>query len=139
MTPLQPTPGLARPPRCIDAPRPRRAGFTLLEVLVALVVVSLALLAALRAGGGLQDDAERYRESVLAEQCAQNYLVEQRLRQNFVGTGVHVQACTQADRSFTLRTDVQPTPNPNFRRVDLSVLDASGWAAWKVVAIVWNQ
>lgn len=133
----------ARPaPPCAasrGAPRSRRAGFTLLEVLVALVVVSLALLAALRAGGGLQDDAERYRESVLAQQCAQNYLVEQRLRQNFAGTGVHVQSCTQADRSFTVRADVQPTPNPNFRRVDLRVLDASGWAAWKLVAIIWNR
>jgi general secretion pathway protein I len=126
-------------PSAVVALRLRLAGFTLLEVLVALVVVALALLAAMRATGVLQDDAERYRESILAEQCAQNYLVEQRLRQNFVSTGVHVQACTQADLSFTLRADVQPTPNPSFRRVDLSVLDASGWAAWKVVAIVWNQ
>lgn len=105
---------------------------------MALAVVALALLAALRAGGGLQDDAQRYRDSVLAEQCAQNYLVEQRLRQSYVGTGVFVQSCTQADRSFTIRADAQPTPNPNFRRIDLSVLDASGWAAWRVVAIAWN-
>ncbi len=117
----------------------RPAGFTLLEVLVALAVVSLALLAALRAGGGLQDDAERYRASVLAEQCAQNYLVEQRLRRGPLGTGVHDALCTEADRSFTVRANVLPTPNPQFRRIDLSVLEPSGWAAWRIVAIAWNE
>lgn len=116
----------------------RRSGFTLLEVLVALAVVSLTLLAALRASGQLQDDAERYRDSVLAQQCAQNYLVEQRLRQSFAPVGVSTNACTQAGRDFVVRADVVGTPNPNFRRIDLSVLTPSGWAAWKVVALAWN-
>ena len=116
----------------------RSAAFTLLEVLVALAVVSLGLLAALRASGQLQNDAERYGDSVLAEQCAQNYLVEQRLRQNFAPVGVQTSRCEQAGRSFTVRADVVGTPNPNFRRIDLSVLTASGWAAWKVVALAWN-
>ncbi len=124
-------------PQAVRAPRD--AGFTLLEVLVALAVVSLALLAALRASGALQDDAGRYRNSVLAEQCAQNYLVEQRLRQNFVAVGNSVSSCSEGGVDFTLHVDVRPTPNPNFRRIDLRVLDASGWAAWKVVAIAWNQ
>lgn len=116
----------------------RWRGFTLLEVLVALAVVSLTLLAALRASGQLQNDAERYGDSVLAQQCAQNYLVEQRLRQNFAPVGVSTSTCTQAGHDFTLRVEVSGTPNPNFRRIDLRVLAPSGWAAWTVVALAWN-
>ncbi len=124
-------------PRRMPPPR-RFAGLTLLEVLVALAVVSVALLAAMRASGQLQDDAGRYRNSVLAEQCAQNFLVEQRLRQSFAAVGVHLSRCTQAGQSFTIRANVQGTPNPNFRRLDLSVLTSSGWSAWRVVALTWN-
>jgi general secretion pathway protein I len=39
---------------------------------------------------------------------------------------------------FTVAVDVMPTPNPNFRRVQVNVLDASGWSAWQVVTIIGN-
>ncbi len=119
--------------------RPRHAstrGFTLLEVLVALAVVAIALLAAMRASGGLQDNAQRYHQAVLAQQCAENFLIDQRLSRIFLPTGQSQSRCTEADANFTLNVDVQPTPNPNFRRVDVQVLDASGWAAWNVVTII---
>jgi general secretion pathway protein I len=118
--------------------RAAQRGFTLLEVLVALAVVAISLLAAMRASGGAQDNAARLRESVLAAQCAENFLVEQRLNRVFPSVGTSSSSCTEADASFTLALDVQPTPNPNFRRVDLQALDASGWSAWHVVTIVGN-
>jgi general secretion pathway protein I len=113
-------------------------GFTLLEVLVALAVVAIALLAAMRASGGLQDNAERYHQAVLAQQCAENYLIDQRLSRIFLATGQSQSRCTEANATFTLNVDVQPTPNPNFRRVDVQVQDASGWTAWNVVTIIGN-
>ena len=108
-------------PRCSSS-----RGFTLLEVLVALAVVAIALLAAMRASGGLQDNAERYHQAVLAQQCAENFLIDLRLSRIFLPTGQSQSRCTEANASFTLSVDVQPTPNPNFRRVDVQVLDASG-------------
>ncbi|MDE1979099.1 MAG: type II secretion system minor pseudopilin GspI [Betaproteobacteria bacterium] len=113
-------------------------GFTLLEVLVALAVVAIALLAAMRAAGGVADNAQRYRMTVLAEQCAQNFLVDQRLSKTFLSVGQSTSACTQANVPFTVAVDVMPTPNPNFRRVQVNVLDASGWSAWQVVTIIGN-
>ncbi len=113
-------------------------GFTLLEVLVALAVVAIAMLAALRASGGLQDNAQRYHQAVLAQLCAENFLVEQRLTRNFLPVGQNTSTCTEAGTSFTLNVDVQPTPNPNFRRVDVQVQQASGWTAWNVVTIIGN-
>ena len=113
-----------------------RAGFTLLEVLVALAVVALALVAAMRAANGVLDGAQRNLASVLARQCAENLLVEQRLRRVVPPVGSNQQRCTQAGATFTVDTEVRPTPNPNFRRVALDVRDADGWTAWSVVTIV---
>lgn len=119
--------------------RARRAGgFTLLEVLVALAVVAIALLAAMRAAGGVGDNARRYRDAVLAEQCAQDFLVEQRLAKTFLPIGRSSSGCTQADTPFTVDVDVMPTPNPNFRRVQVDVRAADGWSAWQVTTIIGN-
>jgi len=125
--------------RCHPPRRPGRCcGFTLLEVLVALAVVAIALLAAMRAAGNVSDDAQRYRHAVLAEQCAQNVLVDQRLSKTFLPIGQSSSRCTQADVSFTVVVHVMPTPNPNFRRVQVNVLDASGWSAWQLITIIGN-
>jgi general secretion pathway protein I len=117
---------------------PATRGFTLLEVLIALAVVAISLLAAMRAAGSVADNAQRYRLAVLAEQCVQNVLVDQRLNKTFLPIGQSTGTCTQADTRFTVAVDVMPTPNPNFRRMQVNVLDASGWSAWQVVTIIGN-
>lgn len=113
-------------------------GFTLLEVLVALAIVAVTLLAAMRAAGSVGDNATRYRTAVLAEQCAQNLLIEQRLHKVFPSVGQSTNICVQAGTPFTVLMNVLPTPNPNFRRVQVTVRDASGWNAWELVTIVGN-
>ena len=106
--------------------RPDSAGFTLIEVLVALAIVAVTLAAGLRAAAAVTDNAQRLAEVTAAQWCADNQLVELRLSKQFPGVGDTDFSCEQAGRTYkgTLRSRI--TPNPNFRRVDASVSDASG-------------
>lgn len=98
---------------------PRRiAGFTLVEVLVALGIVAIALLAGLQASAALTANARRQSERVLAQLCAQNALAQIRLARQLPDVGESGTHCVQAGRTLDLQLQVQPTPNPNFRRVD---------------------
>lgn len=96
----------------------RVAGFTLVEVLVALGIVAIALLAGLQASAALTANAERQSERVLAQLCAQNALAQIRLARQLPDVGESGTPCLQAGRTLDLLLQVQPTPNPNFRRVD---------------------
>ena len=96
-------------------------GFTLIEVLVALAIVALALSAGIQATGALTRAAERQSTQWLAQLCAENALVQQRLARQLPGTGDTTQTCAQAGQDLQVRLSVRPTPNPNFRRVDAVV------------------
>lgn len=96
----------------------RRAGFTLLEVLVALAVVSIALAAGLRAAGVLTDNAERLSDVMAAQWCADNQLTELRLRRAFPGVGDSDFSCEQLARTYRGKLLVRPAGfNPDFRQV----------------------
>lgn len=102
--------------------RPLRArGFTLIEILVALAIVATALAAGIQATGALTRAAERQSTQWLAQLCAENTLVAMRLTRQLPGTGDATSSCIQAGQELQVRTSVQPTPNPNFRRVDAVV------------------
>ena len=98
-------------------------GFTLIEVLVALSIVAVALLAGLKATGSLSRNAERQNIGMLGQICAENELIRLRLRRQLPDTGNSQIDCPQADRMLQVNLSVRPTPNPNFRRVDARVLD----------------
>ena len=96
-------------------------GFTLIEILVALAIVATALAAGIQATGALTRAAERQSTQWLAQLCAENTLVAMRLTRQLPNTGDATTTCTQAGLVLQVRTSVQPTPNPNFRRVDAVV------------------
>ncbi len=102
------------------------AGFTLLEVLVALAVAAIALAAGLRAASVLGDNAERLGDVVAAQWCADNQLTELRLQRAFPGVGDSDFSCEQLGRVYQGKLVTRPTPNPNFRRVDAVVSDDQG-------------
>lgn len=99
--------------------RPR--GFTLIEVMVALAVVAIALLAGIQASNALVRTAERQDVQWLAQVCAENELARLRLSRQLPDTGETESTCDQLGRAFRVLLRVQPTPNPNFRRVDADV------------------
>jgi len=104
--------------------RNRLQGFTLVEVLVALTIVGVALLAGLKASGALTLHAQRQSDMLLGQLCAENALQQIRLSRQMPGLGETSRECVQAGQTFALTLNVQPTPNPNFVRVDAQVRNA---------------
>ena len=99
----------------------RARGFTLVEVLVALAITAIALVAGLKATAALTDNAGRQGTVLLAQICAENRLTELRLARQLPGVGEVTSDCAQAGRTLQVTQTVRPTPNPNFRRVDAAV------------------
>lgn len=108
-------------PRCAKTGRRQEAGFTLIEVLVALGIVAIALTAGLKATASLTRNAERQSDALLAQLCAENELIKQRLGRQMPGVGDSDTTCEQAGQTFRVQTTVRPTPNPNFLRLDARV------------------
>ena len=100
-------------------------GFTLSEVLVAVAIVSIALLAALRAAGQGTSNAGELRSRLLAGWVAENRLAEHRARGDWLPLGMERGAGRQGGVEFAWREEVTAMPNPDFRRVDVFVYAAS--------------
>ena len=98
-------------------------GFTLLEVLVALVIVGTALAASLRAVGSLSSNGASLRTNMMATWSAENRLVQVRLARVYPSIGKESFDCPQGDLQLTCVQEVLATPNPRMRRVEVSVYD----------------
>jgi general secretion pathway protein I len=105
--------------------RGTQAGFTLLEVLVALFIVGTALVAALQAIGSLTRNSEGLRTTMMATWSAENRLVQIRLAQTFPSVGKTSFACPQGNLQLQCEEEVIMSPNPLLRRVEVSVYDTA--------------
>lgn len=99
-------------------------GFTLLEVLVALVIVGTALGASLRAVGSLTQNSNDLRAAMMATWSAENRLSQIRLAHEWPELGQRKFNCPQGELLLLCEENVLTTPNPFFRRVEVSVFDA---------------
>ena len=75
----------------------RHAGFTLLEVLVALVIVGTALAASLRAIGSLTQNSSDLRAAMMATWSAENRLTQIRLAHEWPPLGRREFPCSQGE------------------------------------------
>ncbi|MDL2353850.1 MAG: type II secretion system minor pseudopilin GspI [Pseudomonadota bacterium] len=98
-------------------------GFTLLEVLVALVIVGTALGASLRAVGSLAANSAGLRSAMMATWSAENRLVQIRLGHEFPAVGKRSFDCAQGDLKLVCEEEVLASPNPLLRRVEVAVFD----------------
>ncbi len=96
-------------------------GFSLLEMLVALAIVSIGLIAALRATGVGTEGVSEYRNRMLAQWLAQNIVSERTARQDWPSPDVISNEEEFAGHLFVVRQEVKTTPNSQFRRLDVSV------------------
>lgn len=119
----------------VRARRVGNGGFTLVEVLVALAIVAITLIAGLQASAAMGRNAQRQADRVLAQVCAENTLAQIRLSRQLPDVGERTAPCEQSGRSLTVIADIQPTPNPNFRRVRTRVA-LDGFTVLQLTTIV---
>ena len=100
------------------------AGFTLLEVMVALVIVGTALGASLRAVGSLTQNSNDLRAAMMATWSAENRLSQIRLAHEWPALGQRSFDCPQGELNLLCEENVLATPNPYFRRVEVSVFES---------------
>ncbi len=99
----------------------RAAGFTLLEVLVALAIFALVAASVLTATARSLQTASRLEEKTLAMWIADNQLVELQLSKNPVAEGRDQGEVDFAGRRWQWQSEVQTTREPDMRRVTLWV------------------
>lgn len=108
--------------------RRAHAGFTLIEVMVALAIVAITLGAGIKAAGALADNSQRLVEVTSAQWCAENQLTELRLTRFFqVPTEFEFQ-CEQLGLVYKGKLVSRRTPNPNFLRADAQIFNEEGRA-----------
>ncbi len=98
-----------------------QSGFTLVEVLVALTIASIALLACMRALAVGATGAQAMQQRSLALLSAENRLAELRLLRAFPPPGRSSRECAQGPLSLSCEEWVQNSVNGNFRQVTIRV------------------
>ena len=101
-------------------------GFTLLEVMVALLVLSLALVAMIRLAGMEARALAAQREATLAQWVASNTLAEVRLQRSLPSSG-HAQGRTRmGQQDWQWQLDVRPTDELELVRLEIRVFPEQG-------------
>lgn len=110
----------------------RYQGFTLLEVLIALLVLALSLGAAIRAAGDYTVNQAYLRDRTFAEWVARNQLVTEQLKGEWPRVGqqkgeaeLPLAASDGGGREWRWVMQVTQTPEEDLRRVDINVYPAT--------------
>ncbi|MEC7814924.1 MAG: type II secretion system minor pseudopilin GspI [Pseudomonadota bacterium] len=96
-------------------------GFTLLEVLVALLVFGLIATTAAEVGSNYISSYERIRDRTLAAWVADNRINELRLQDELPAIAETSEDTDFGNFRWRVITDVQSTEEPTMRRVDIRV------------------
>lgn len=102
----------------------RHRGFTLIEVVVALIVVSLGMLAVIETVGGTARNSGYLRDKTVAHWVAMNKLTEVRLQANAPAIDKSSDEVEMAGREWRWTMEVKQTPVESIRRIDISVRPA---------------
>ena len=106
----------------------RSGGFTLLEVLIALVVLALALVALSRTAANQVNSFGALRERTFAGWLAQDVLTQSRLSNPFPSPGKTDGRRRFANRDWRYELEIESTDVATMRRLDVRVFEANDTA-----------
>ncbi|WP_161966177.1 type II secretion system minor pseudopilin GspI [Steroidobacter cummioxidans] len=107
--------------KLIDRRRASSSGFTLIEVLVALIVVGLGMLAVIQTVSQTANNTSYIREKTIAHWIAMNQLTKVRLEPNAPALDKSSDEVKMAGRDWRWTMEVKQTPVESIRRIEISV------------------
>lgn len=111
-------------------------GFTLLEVLVALLLLALAMVALVRGAGQEAQALVLQREATLAQWIAADLIAETRLSRNLPSSGQRQGQKRYAGRDWRWQLDVEATDDPQLLRLEVRVHPDGGDVAMPAALLV---
>lgn len=99
----------------------RQDGFTLLEVMVALLVTAVALAALVQTVGRAAVDTGYLRDRTQAAWVAQNVMTDLRLAAEWPAQGIRRGQATMLGRTWYWRAHIVAAADPGLRKVDVVV------------------
>lgn len=102
-------------------PLAKPKGFTLLELLVALAILSIVALSALKNNSSMIANAAYLRDKTLAHWVLMNKAAELRLAGRFVGGEGEKGTTVLADRRWRWQVTGETTPDPDIQLVKIEV------------------
>ncbi|HVQ09157.1 MAG TPA: type II secretion system minor pseudopilin GspI [Allosphingosinicella sp.] len=105
---------------------PRENGFTLIEMLVALAIFSLAALALLRLGGATATNSARLNDQAIAMIVARNLAVEALTDPQPPAFGASAGEAVNAGRRWRWTRNVARSPEARIQQIEIAVEPAAG-------------
>ena len=119
--------------------RDRHAGFTLLEVLVALVIVALSVAAVLHSASVASRAAQGLEERFFARWVGLDALTELKLAPEYPSIGIRTGQRQLGLRAWNWEARISGTPEPKMRRVEMIVSNDRQQQVASIVAYIGDR
>jgi general secretion pathway protein I len=96
-------------------------GFTLIEIIISLVVISVALGAVIATTGNSVKHGSHIQEKTIALWVAKNEIANITIEQKWLSAGVKSSNVKMAGNTWYIKNEVTQTPDKNMRKMDVAI------------------